>query len=99
MNRAFSYISVYQSISNQIYFFKSLFIFREGGREGEREGEKHQCVRETSTDWLSYVPWLGTKLATQARALAGNQTSDLLSFWMTSTQLSHTGQGWFCFVF
>ena len=23
---------------------KTLFTFRERGREGEREGEKHQCV-------------------------------------------------------
>ena len=26
------------------FFLKSLFIFREMGKEGEREGEKHQCV-------------------------------------------------------
>ena len=26
------------------FFLKSLFIFRQRGREGEREGEKHQCV-------------------------------------------------------
>ena len=25
-------------------FQKTLFIFRERGKEGEREGEKHQCV-------------------------------------------------------
>ena len=33
-------------LPNQCLFFflKTLFIFRERGREGERKGEKHQCV-------------------------------------------------------
>ena len=38
-----------------------LFIFRERGREGKREDEKHQCERETSFGYLSYVPPPGTK--------------------------------------
>ena len=35
------------------FFFKTLFIFRERGREGEREEEKHQCVV------ASYMPPTG----------------------------------------
>ena len=45
-----------------------LFIFRERVKKGEREGEEHRCVRETS----------GTGLATQAYALTGNQTGNLM---------------------
>ena len=53
------------------HFLKSLFIFRETGREGRREEEKHWCVRETWISCLSqaphqgpglqprHVPWLG----------------------------------------
>ena len=33
---------IYSCIS--FFLFKTLFIFRERGREGEREGEKQQCV-------------------------------------------------------
>ena len=29
---------------NPPFFLKTLFIFRERGREGEREGEKYHCV-------------------------------------------------------
>ena len=32
-----------------MYFLKTLFIFRERGREGEREGEKNQCVVASPT--------------------------------------------------
>ena len=61
-------------------FFKRfyLFVFRERGREGEREGKKHQCVRETSINYLLYVPQPGTEPTTQACGLTGNRTSDLL---------------------
>ena len=46
------------------YFLKTLFIFREKGREGVREGEKHQCV----------VPLMWPP--PQACALTGNRTGD-----------------------
>ena len=32
------------SFSRNGFLKKSLFIFRQRGREGGREGEKHQCV-------------------------------------------------------
>ena len=31
------------------FFFKTLFIFREQGKEGEREGQKHQCMVASCT--------------------------------------------------
>ena len=56
-----------------------LFIFRERGRDGERDEEKHQCVRETSTDW-SRLACLqpGTWPTTQACTVTRNRTGDLL---------------------
>ena len=66
-------------------------MFRERGREGEREGGKHRCARET--DWLLLVcPQMGTRPTTQACALTGNPTGDILLCGMTLNQLSHTSQ-------
>ena len=63
-----------------------IFIFRERGREGEIEGEKHGSV-------VLAEPQLGTWPATQACALTGNQTSDLLVCRPALSPLSHTSQG------
>ena len=64
-----------------------LFIFRErGGRKKERE-------RNIDRLSLVHIP-TRTEPATQARALTGNQTRDLLLCRMTLNPLSHTGQGW-----
>ena len=49
-----------------------LFIFRERWKEGEREGEKQQCVVASCVRPTRFWP------ATQAWALTGNQTRDLL---------------------
>ena len=63
------------------YFFKDLFIyFRDRGREEERERNINM--------WLPFAcPLLGTWPATQACALTGNGTSDLLGLhsihWVT----------------
>ena len=65
-----------------------LFIFREREREEEREGEKHRCVRET--DWLCLACLHLGITATQACALTGNWTSDLLVHRMTPSPLNHT---------
>ena len=53
------------------FFFKSLFIFRERGREGERKGEKHQYVVASHTPPTGDLacnpgmfPSLGIKLVT-----------------------------------
>ena len=71
------------------YFLKN---FLERGREGVREGEKVQCARETSIDCLWHAPSRGTWPSTQACALTGNWTSDLLVCSMTLIPLSHTSQ-------
>ena len=52
-----------------IIFLKD-FIFRERGREGERGRETSMC------GCLSHAPNWGTRSATQACALTGNQTGD-----------------------
>ena len=72
--------------------FKRFYSFRESRREGEREGEEHQCERETQVGCLSHTPKPGTRPATQACALIGNRTSDLLLCEMTPNQMSHAGQ-------
>ena len=69
------------------FFFKILFIFRGRGRERERG-------RETLIGCLLHTPQLGTGPATQACALTGNRTSDLLLCGTVLNQLSHTGQGY-----
>ena len=66
---------------------------RERGREGEGEGDNHQCERETLISCLLHMPQPGTKPTTQACALTGNQTSDLLVCGMMTNQLSYTSQG------
>ena len=65
-------------------FFKRfyLFILRERGREGE----KYQCVV------ASLVPLTGDLAPTQACALTGNQTDDLVHRPVLNP-LSHTSQG------
>lgn len=68
--------------------FKTLFIFIERGREGERD----QCERKKLVGCFLYAQQLQTKPATQASALTGNQTNDLL-LCGTMPKLSHTGQG------
>ena len=70
-------------------FLKILFIyFWRGEREGEREGEKHQCVL------ASYMLPTGYLAATQACALTGNRTGDLLVPRPVLNPLSYTSQGW-----
>ena len=50
---------------------------------------------ERYIDWLPLAcPELGTWPATQAYALIGNQTSDLLVHRPMLNLLSHTSQGW-----
>ena len=76
--------------SDSFFFFFLrfyLFIFRERGREGEREGNINM--------WLPLVcPPLGTRPATQACALTGNQTGDPLVCKPALNPLSHTSQGY-----
>ena len=62
------------------------------GREGEKEGGKHQCVVALM------CPPVGTWLTTQACALAGNRTSDLLVHRPALNPLNHTSQGIYLMV-
>ena len=69
-----------------------LFTFRERGRDGEREGETSKCERHM--DWWPLTsPQLGTWPATQACALARDQTSDLSVCRLALSPLNHTSQG------
>ena len=72
---------------SQILFLQRFyFIFRQRGREEERE-------RNISV-WLPLtLPLLGTWPTTQACALTGNQTCDLLVCRLVLNPLSHTSQG------
>ena len=68
-----------------IYLF--IYIFRQRGREEEKR-ERNINV------WLLLVhSLLETRLATQAHALTGNQTSDPLVCRSVLNPLSHTSQG------
>ena len=80
------------SISYTI-FLKILFIFERGERrEKEREGETSMWERYIDRLLLAH-PQLGTWPTTQACALSGNQTSDLLFCRLALNPLSHTNQG------
>ena len=73
------------------FLFPSPLIERE--EEGEKEVEKRCCGRETSISCLLYVLQPGTKPTTQAHALTGNRTGDLLLCRMMPNLLSHMSQG------
>ena len=62
-----------------------LFLEREG--KGGKEGEEHQCVVDLVR------PLLGTWPSTQACALTGNQTGELLVLRAALSPLSYTSQG------
>ena len=74
-------------------FFLDLFIyFREEGREKEKERNIDVRVKHRSFAFPTH-PGMGTKPATQARALTGNRTCDLSLCRMMPNQPSHTGRG------
>ena len=60
-------------------FCKTLFIFRQRGREEGREGEKHQCAAASRTP--------------PAGALRGHQTGEPLARRPALNPLSHPSQG------
>ena len=70
-----------------------IYLFSERGREGEKD----QCVRETSV--ASRTPPIGDPPATQACALTGNRTGDLLFHRPAPNPLSHVSQGMSFFLF
>ena len=68
-------------------FFEDFIYFLERGKEGERERNINM--------WLPLAqPQLGTWPATEACALTGNQTSDLLVRRPVLNPLSYTSQGY-----
>ena len=70
-----------------------LFIFRARGRE-EEKGKETSMMCKRNMDRLPLAhPQLGTWPTTQAWALTGNQTSNLLVHRLTLNPLSHTSQG------
>ena len=65
-----------------------MYLFLERGEGREKERERNINV------WLPLTrPLLGTWPATQACALTGNQTCDLLVYRLALSPLSHTSQG------
>ena len=76
---------------SSFFFFKTLFICRQRGREKERE--------RNSNVWLPLMhPSPGTWPATQTCALTGNRTSNPLVLRLALNPLSHTSQGWNFFL-
>ena len=69
-----------------------LFIFRERGMEGEKGRETAMCKRYMDRMPIAR-PQPGTWPSTQASALTGNRTSNLLVPRLALNPLSHTSQG------
>ena len=84
MNHLSKVIYIYKSQFCALMIFLSSYYFtigyNERRREVERNGEKQLFERETLIDFLLYRPQPRTKLATQACALTGNWTHDLLVY-------------------
>ena len=72
--------------------FIYLFLERGEGREKERERNVHVREKHYLVAYLA-CPQLGTWPATQACALNGNRTCDLLVHKSALNPLSHTSQG------
>ena len=70
--------------------FIYLFLERGGGRGKQRE---ETSICERNINWLLLVPQLGTWPTTQACALTGNWTGNILVCRMAPKPLSHTSQG------
>ena len=90
MNLAFKYL--FESLFS-FYWSIDWFLDRREGREKERE-------RNINVWLLLTCCVLGTWPPTQACALPGNWTNDLLVHRLALNPLSHTSQGWvplFCF--
>ena len=74
---------------SEILFKKDFYLFLERGEGREKDRERNISV------WLPLTcPQLGTWPTTQACALSGNRTGDLLVCRLTLNPLSHTSQGW-----
>ena len=69
-----------------------IYLFLERGEGREKERERNMCERNINQLPLTR-PQLGTWRATQACALTGNQTGDLLVCRLVLDPLSHTNQG------
>ena len=82
---------LWHGLGDQLYILcckDFVYLFLEKGRVWEREGEKHQSV----ASHMCPDQGLGTEPTTQACALTGNWTSNLL-LCMSMPKLSHSDQG------
>ena len=77
-----------------LFFLKTLFIFRDRGREREEEGEKHRCARGTLTGCLLHIP--NRKPGQQPRSVPwlGIKSANLSVVRLALSPLSHTSQGY-----
>ena len=76
------------------FFFKHfIYLFLERGQGREKERETNVDVWEKHRSFASHTPPTGTWPVTQACALTGNQTSDILVCRTMLNPLSHTSQG------
>ena len=93
--RVSSYVSILASSTSFFFFLKILFIyFLERGERREKEREINIIVWEiTSIGCLLHAHNWGTWPATQACALTGTWTCDLLVHRSAFNPLSHTSQG------
>ena len=86
------YISAFMLHCFLLRFY--LVIFREGKRGRKRRREISMCKRNISQLPLTHPQPGGTWHTTQACALTGNWTGDLLVCRMMPSPLSHTSQGY-----
>ena len=77
------------------FFLKKNFIYVFLGRGEGKDKERERKTDVLEKHWLPFTRLqLGTQPATQACALTGNQTSDLLDCRLVLSSLSHTSQGY-----
>ena len=75
-------------LGNNLFFFLKIYLFLDRGEGREKERERNINV------WLPVArPLLGIWPATQACALSGNQTGDLLVHRPVLNPQNHTSQG------
>ena len=88
-----SWMSVWMSVSYFLLILKNFIYFQKEGKGGRKRG-KETSMWEWNIDWLPLsCLLLGAWPTTQACALAGNQTSDLLVPRTALSLLNHTSQG------
>ena len=93
-----AYFTQHNTLKIYPFFKKVLFIFREGKGGRKRGRETSMCERHIDQQVASLPSQLGTWPATQVCPLAWNRTGDLLVHRTTCKPVSHTSQGYPCFL-